>query len=103
MQADLPGHLATLPGLWQAGSRMRTRTKKMLGGSALALVVLLAGLYLSSRGSELEARPVTSASPGASPRADRPPAAAPASSPDIVPGAVDEPAPAAPVLPGDPD
>jgi hypothetical protein len=82
---------------------MRTRTKKILGGSAVALGALLAGLYLSSRGSEPEARPVTPASPGASPRADRQPASAPTASLNTVPGTVDEAAPAAPVLPGDPD
>jgi lipase chaperone protein len=82
---------------------MRTRTKKILGGSAVAVVVLLAGLYLSSRGSGPEARPAASASPGASPRAERRPASATASSPDGLMGTGDEPAPAAPVLSGDPD
>ncbi len=80
---------------------MRTRTKTILGSSAVALVALLAGLYLSSRGSEPEARPVASVSPGASPRADRP--LAPASTSGMTPGAVDEPASAAPSLSGDPD
>jgi lipase chaperone LimK len=82
---------------------MRTRTKKILGGSAVAGVALLAGLYLFSRGSGPGARPVTPASPGASPRAERQPASAPASSADMVPGTGDEPALSAPVLSGDPD
>jgi hypothetical protein len=82
---------------------MRTRTKKILGGSAVAMVVLLAGLYLSSRGSGPEGRLVTPANPGASPRAERKPASGHASSPEGLTGTMDEPAPAAPVLSGDPD
>jgi hypothetical protein len=82
---------------------MRTRTQKILSGSAVALVALLAGLYLSLRGPEPEAQAAAPASPGASPRADRPPTSAPSASPGVVPGSVEEPAPAAPALSGDPE
>jgi len=82
---------------------MRTRTQKILGGSAVALVALIAGLYLAFRGSEPAAQPSPPGAPGASARADRPPGPAPVSSPSAAPRIGDEPAPAAPVLSGDPD
>lgn len=82
---------------------MSTRTKKILGGSAVALGALLAGLYLSSRGSGPDVRPVTPASPGASSRAERQPESVPTASLGTVPGTGEEPAPSAPVLSGDPD
>jgi hypothetical protein len=83
---------------------MSTRTQKILGGSAVALVALLAGLYLASRGSEPEAPASPPAAPGASSaRVDRPPAPAPVSSPSAAPGIGEEPGRAAPELSGDPD
>lgn len=82
---------------------MRTRTQKIVGGLAGALVAVLLNLYLAFRGSEPEAPASAPAAPSASARADRPSAPASVSSPSAAPGLGEEPPPGAPVLSGDPD
>jgi hypothetical protein len=82
---------------------MRTRTKTILGGSAVALLALLAGVYLSFWGAEPVTRPAPAAAPGTGQRAERPPGLTPVASPSAVPSLGGEPSPSAPVLSGDPD
>lgn len=78
---------------------MRTRNKMILGGSAVAVLALLAGLLLS-REAPAPSEPRPSPPASTSPREERAPAPAPAAT--LVPGA-DEPSPSIPPLLADPD
>lgn len=81
---------------------MKKRTKTILGGSAVGILALLAGLYLSVQGpAPMSPRPSPPANTGASPRAAPPPASTPVSSQGVV--AEDEPADSIPKLLADPE
>ncbi|WP_224372589.1 hypothetical protein [Hyalangium versicolor] len=80
---------------------MKSRTQKILGGSAVALLALLVSLFLFHQAPAPESpRSATPASASARPREERPSAPTPTAA--AVPGA-DEPAPAIPPLLADPD
>lgn len=82
---------------------MRTRTKTILGGSAVGILALLAGLYFSGEAPApgVSPRPSPPASMGASPSAAPPPAPTPVAREQLVPG--DDPVPAIPKLLADPE